>query len=796
MSDYMAKNIIEKNTINDKMDSLAKGILSVIDPTYRSEKSLGARNQAIQDIINREFNLAKGMSEGNIIDFIASLDTRANGTLIKNRARNGEIPLNYENIFTENLQDIAMYYQDMYKNRYTEMQDLKLVSKLVPIIEKALNILLSSICNSDDISDDIIRNIILPIGTSDEDKGLIIAAIELEEKNRHLKPKLRSVIRDVLRLGTFYIYATPYNKIFDEYNKLDEAGYFRELNHGFSTAQNTKILHKKSDPGFLIRNPAKESYLESNGVFGNYSTEFTISMDSLIKPFAEDSYWKSYESDIRTGIEHMGFNANIIRGGILTEALENAQISKSYQNMFNKDFNSKMFTTIDAVAPMPNPNGRPDVISTKPVENSKFNVSGLYIKYIDPKNVIPLKIFDQVVGYLYIRPRQNKIKAGYRTRPLDNSSIFANSKMAEDRKEAAVNTIADVISTGIIMNFSPEFVNANAEFKDLITECLISNGFANNAFDIQFISAEDMIRININEDINGNGKSAISDALFPAKLLTELIISKLLNYFNKGGNKQVAHIHKGPIDSNTDNQIQRTLRMLQQSTITFNDLAASSLVFSKFTRDSNMQMPTSRDGTRLVELEQIDGQQIDMETPMEEFLEKMIRSGCTVPDTFLDRIEDTSFSRKIISDHIELASQVSLMQSSLEEPLTKLYRKLVESSNLPQKLKTIGMNLKFKLPRPKALQNTNSAEFIQSETSYIDSIIEIIYGTHNENEELNKEKDEFKNIAVRDQMSYIDWAKFDEYIERAKIALVKKEKINDATDQSSNSNMNDSGDEW
>ena len=782
----------------DVMDAAAKKILSVIDPTYRDRHVLSGKDYALQQIVNRELDLVNGVSRNNIVDFIMSMDTRANGALYKNKINEAQVPLNYDNIFTERLQDIFSYFQDAYKNKYVQMNDLKLISRFVPSLGKAVNITLSSICNTDDISDNMIRNIIFPTGTAEEDKKLIMSTIESAEKSLKLKKKLKNVYKNTLVTGTYYIYAVPYNVIFDEFRMLDQAGYFQRMNLGFNPAQNTKILNQKGDRGFNLNNPhnvngkiprgirkATESYAyeaanEYTGYNDYYGSSIEIAEETYMKAF-ENSQWSvSDKKEIRSIIKDLDFSCHIHHSNILWDAMEaakDAESFKSYHNTFNKDFDPKKLVTPEAVVGINGDATGNSKYRNPHMSKDPFTVSGLYIKYIDPKAVLPIKIFEQLIGYFYLRTTPTGKNKSVRNTRSFNTSIFANSKLSGSKQEEAISMIADVITTGIMMNFGPDFINSNANFKELIAECLLANGIANNDFHIQFIPKDDMIPFMVNINEKDEGESMLANSLYSGKLLTELITAKLLNYFNKGGNKQVAHIHKGPIDVNDDNQIQRTLRMLQESSISFNDLMSSSIVFSKFTRDANMQLPTDRNGQKIVEFEQIDGQDVDFDTPMENKLEKMAIQGTNVPDTFMDRLEDTGYSRQIISDHIEFASTVSTYQSDLEEPSTLLYRKIIETSNLQEELKVIGRSIEFKLPRPKALQNTNTSQFIGDAKSLATEIANCVYGEQDQAEITNKRKDKFIQLAMKDNLRYLDWAKYDAMKEEAELAVIEDQNL-------------------
>ena len=119
----------------------------------------------------------------------------------------------------------------------------------------------------------------------------------------------------------------------------------------------------------------------------------------------------------------------------------------------------------------------------------------------------------------------------------------------------------------------------------MIADCIVANGLVDNDYMIQFIPVDNVIEFKCNEDENGKGESILSDALFPAHLLLSIVICKLLNYINKGGNKTIAHISGGKVNKSMTNQVNRVLRDLQAGNVVFTDLLSSTAVFSKITRD-------------------------------------------------------------------------------------------------------------------------------------------------------------------------------------------------------------------
>ena len=182
-------------------------------------------------------------------------------------------------------------------------------------------------------------------------------------------------------------------------------------------------------------------------------------------------------------------------------------------------------------------------------KGSKFNTIGTYIKYIDASRIVPVKVYNQIVGYFHV----HDMTASKKMRNMNDTdnmlvgsvNLFANINMNDNKRESAVRMITDVISDGILSNFSNRFVNNNQDFKRLIADCIVANGMINNNLNIQFIPAHHIIPFIVNENEEGFGESVLADALFPARLLLDLLISKLLLYMNKSGNRTLAFVRKG-----------------------------------------------------------------------------------------------------------------------------------------------------------------------------------------------------------------------------------------------------------
>ena len=768
------------------LDIAAKKLISSIDNGYNERTLLSSKDDRIQEIINNELDLAKGVSKGSIVDFTT--------LMAKDSARyNGRDPNEVDGytLFTEDIGNLFGYFQEIYKNRYIELADLKFITKFIPAIGEAVKTTLDSIVQSDDMSETISRNIELGPSLTNVEKAQVMAEIERIETDEKLLKKLRNIVyKKTLVSGNYYVYRIPYNDLFQEYDRLVKTGRIinnQFVNNALARGNMSKDAKKK---GFNLKNVGKsglfatEAAAEMEPVVENgFSPENTQIINSALESLiASDKDFEKSRDNLKKAFETSFENVSIVDSDVLAEALEGFSSLKfmedniaSYRQVFggNGFIDEKLAATPEAT--FGNDSYTPE----------KFNVQGTYIKYIDANRIVPVKVYNQIIGYLHVHDTSATKKAtglaNMQTQVsttnliAPSSNVFSSVQLTEDKRNKAVQSIVDAVSDGIISNFSNKFVNKNADFKRLIADCIVANGLINSTFQIQFIPAKYITPFAINEDENGMGVSMLQDALFPAKMLLSTIIAKLLLYMNKSGNKTIAYVRKGPIDVSTGNHVQRTIRMLQESNITFSDLLSTNLSFAKFSRNGNIQLPMAKNGDRLIEFETQEGQEVDMNTPMEEYLEKLAILGTGVPSVIMEYTDAADYAKSLVTANLKFAGRVAAFQSDLEEATTDLYKALLSSSSLEESIRNKAVNsLKFKLSRPRVLTNANMADYLSQVEQVTRSIANMYLGENDETPEDGKVRTEFiKNMAA-DMLPFISWNKYEEMLKSSKVKVTEQ----------------------
>lgn len=756
------------------LDKLAKNLIELVDPEYKSRSIIAGKQVKYQGIIDRQLNLAKGVSDGSIVDFIYATRQEAGGI----KPTQSEVMVDSADIFNQNNSDIFGYFQEMYKNKFLEYTDLKFISKFIPSIGEAVKITLDYICSADSMSDAVARVIKLPDNIDKNTKELIMSEIKKMEKEMKLLKHLKNtVFKNTIVTGNHYVYAKGYKHLFEEYT-------LKQANGKFNTMDGAPFKNKKPEGKAVNMNYSLESTICQIGdsaesiVMETLVVPPNIVKDEMINSLGRGKEIEGLAKDLQDNLSTFHFvdvpipfdSLEEVGYAAMEATTKNQKSDIIVKNYGEGTYHSNLYNNKEDLARLKKvSNGADGTIGSTDAQVGKkaeqFDINGTYIKYIESKNLIPIETLNTRVGYYHILPTTSKSstkKGGKGGSMLSSSSLFTSANISQQKKDEAVQSIADSISSSIVQQFNSKFVSTNAKYKKIIADCIIANGIVNNEFMIQFIPPEDIIEFKINDDENGNGESILANALFPAKLLLSIMICKMLNYVNNSGNKTIAHIYKGPIGTSTKNQLDRVVRNMQETNATFNDLISPNLMFAKFARDNRIALPRSKSGNKLVELETQEGQQIDMNTDYENKLEKMAILGTGVPSTFMDRIDDTQFSRQIIADNIKFATKISSLQADLEDPLTDLYKKLCENSTLPDDAKQIVRDrLEIKLPRPSVLSNSNNSDQLQTLSALAQLASNIVVGENNQDPNAGKIKDQLTKMIVTENSPFFDWENID-----------------------------------
>lgn len=755
------------------LDNVVNKLLIQLDNDLVSDQNLASKTEEYKSIINKELELARGVSNGDIIEFNRALNSESKKF---NKTVSMEDGTDIGEYLTRNSGNIYQYYNERYRNKFIESQDLAFIAKFIPSLGQAINIYKTHIISSDDLSGVVKRNLSFGTALNDEEKAQITNAIETFEKENNLLYKFKnSVVKESLVIGTYYVYAPSYQKLFTEYAKTLEKHKKTgvndgQINHSERYGFNSNALESVSFEDMYNDNTYTVCALEA--------AEVQPIIKEIKDSNALDSNDLFYKNDTMKNFGDCIATVECVDSMIPFNVLEempdlakNLGLTEDVRYAFDKctaavetDSTYSASASDGTFSANVKTNGKLETADKK--HKNKFNVTGTYLKFIDAKNMIKIKILDEVVGYFYVDSKKiNKTKANI---------TFSNAEWTNINKQSTIEKISNMLASKVAKQFSTKFVSDHVVFKKLIADCIMANGVVNTQYRIQFIPKDDVFEFKINEDSKGDGTSVLKDSLWPAKLLTSIRIRKTLNYVNKSADKTIAYVRKGTADVSGRNQAQRVLRNIQESNITFGDIIGdSSLMFHKYAADGNILMPVSRSGNKLVEFERMEGQVVDMSTEYEKELENQALLASGVPPLLIEQANQADFSRAFTTAHVGFAGIVAGLQSDLETPLTALYKRIVENLDIDDRLKTLASNtMEIKLPRPRALSITSGNEILENTARFAEQFTNLKYG------EVTDENKEFvqavRYAIVKSNAPFIDWTALEEIADNVQM---EKEKI-------------------
>ena len=186
-----------------------------------------------------------------------------------------------------------------------------------------------------------------------------------------------------------------------------------------------------------------------------------------------------------------------------------------------------------------------------------------------------------------------------------------------------------------------------------------------------------------------------------------------------------------------------------------------------------MYIPVGRSGERGYETEILQGQQVQMNTELMEFLRKCYILGTGVPDAIINYLNEADFAKSIELANTKFHSRIVDLQLDFNDSLSRLYQMLlVYSGGIDE---SVASRLRYTLTPPKNSTNNVKSEMMETTTRLMDFLTNAFY-SENEIQEKADEVREFKKQIIIDYLPMLDMDKLQEYLDKAAI-LAKKNSL-------------------
>lgn len=782
----MATNDEKKNKkrINQGLEQLNKIIGKANLSLYGTDRisDVDKLNSEFQNILHGDVDDITKKDNEDVTSFLSKLYSQDKKITSMEQLLDNQ----FMSITGDEYSTMQSFIYEAYRNKLLEQSDLHEISSQLIELSEAILTTRDAIISSEIVEGRMNRT--LSFNYTDNDaKDDLVAIVEHIEKRFELQEKIKEfIVPKTLEYGEYYAYIVPYSKIFNDFVKQRESGYYRtntsmmyyrestllesvykEEDEARKEQKGKKIKgfidhlyddylesynnqNKRKPPGIIQESPNKDEFTKDVKAMLN---NITICNEAVPLPVVEEGIdsIKMYMDEFVTES-----GDKMKRGKIFTEEKEEDKYIPD-KNPFNQIIQSDPKEGITFV-------DKPEKSGKGGVENFD-DIKDCYVKLIPPTRILPLKIMNQIIGYYYVVAED--------ITPLSGmiSSTLYYSKFDENRKE---QNIIDSIAERIVQSFDKNFLKDNLKFKKTIVDAINHYNLNEHKLKFQFIPVEYIQEFKINKDEEDNGQSMIKKSLFYAKLYLMLLLFKIMSIILYSNDQRVNYIKTSGLDKNLSNKVQEIARIKQSRQINMVDLFNYTTLINKVGNGAELYIPTGRTNERPMETEILSGQEIQLNTELMEMLKNGYILATGVPSTILNYLNEADFAKIIEQQNSKYNGRVVNYQLDFNRDITEMYKKILRwSTNISE-----GdiSNFTFTLQPPKTSVTNTKTEAINGFNSLVEFVQGLFFGDQQGDYASPDTQDLiriFKKNFAKEQLPMLNMERIEEIIEDSRIELTE-----------------------
>lgn len=614
--------------------------------------------------------------------------------------------------------------------------DIDILCKYMPQLETALDIKKDNVLAADYFSKDFIH----ASSTKKVDDSEFTLRIKKLKEKYDLLTKFEEYTYRTSKYGEEFVYIVPYKKAL------------------------AKLMNSDSMRGRVT---------ESTNL--NNSNLYTVIYES-----ATDKKLHEIVNDTNDKLKIPNVTIEMNKSGILCSAVQ------SYKEMERIKKSSLMESAAMFDSTIPDDTKLKGLKDTEPgageglitaTEKDFKDLPGAVIKKLKRELVKPIYIDDMVMGYYYFEwlgvgdPFADNMVNSYdpmfmsKTMGSGNSinrELNITNQMDED---FALKQLAERISSAIDKNF----INNNQDLRKEIYMILKYNDdvkYGNKStFRITFLPPEDVEHIFFKQNPETHrGVSDLEAAILPATLYTGLYMTNMLGILTRGYDKRVYYV-KQSIDSNVSKTLLNAINQIKKSNFGSREMTSIKHILNITGRYNDYIIPVNASGEAPINFEIMQGQNIDLKTPLMEEYERMAINSTGIPFEMV----------QIRENSVDYAVQLSMVNSKFIRHIFKAQGRLNEYfSRIMTKLYNYEYDendeITVKLPPPSYLNLMQTTSMLDNNDAFTTKIVEVM---------LPNEEDELKLIVKKNltrelMATFIDYAMVEKVIELSKMEYQEK----------------------
>lgn len=733
----MAKKDERKQAISSgimsKLWSLRKQMNGVYKDTYSTDPSARDELDRIgSDIEDRISKVLSRNGNDNIAD-ISHLYAVSNlRQTVNNRDYNNEI-VNYfeDRVVTDSL--LNSYLENKWVIELD--REIDVVLKYMPKMREALDAIKDSVLTADNFDKETLTFNSPTVGN--DEIASFNEYIESIKRTYDFYDRVERWYDNTSKYGEQFVYKVPYSKAYATLlNRRSTTRYSGIVPNSTGVREAVTLLEAGSVPNIVMSKLENTADIDFDKLNYGGSLKLEIVKDSVLDSAVNEAF-------------HMRKMVPVAEQTSITESKTDNKILPDEVFEVPNEIVGKGRSKKDSTSQEGIINGE-----TSYTEKN-FKVPGMLIRELRHENVIMLYMDDICLGYYYIEFVDKYGSSVFQDNLFQRKSLSSVGYSAgvkfedEQNQSSATDDLLRYLSSAIVANLDDKFINNNPKLRKEIYAVLKYNDMFNaggiDRIRITYLSPGDVEHITFKEDPETHrGISDIAASLIPAKLWCCLYICNTIGILTRGQDKRVYYV-KQNVEQNIAQTLLNVINQIKKQNMNIMQIENMNSILGITGKYNDYIIPVGPSGDPPIQMEVMQGQEIDPQTELMDKLEETAVNATGIPIELVTARLSLDFATQLTMSNTKFLRFILKRQAKFERHLgnimTDIYN--TERDSLDNKVVVRCM-----LPAPLMLNINNLNQILDLINNQAELMSQFQYPDNNE-EDVDTKRAIFKQEYVQ-----------------------------------------------
>ena len=612
---------------------------------------------------------------------------------------------------------------DQLVNSYLENKWVKalddeydVICKYFPKMQEALDAIKDSVLTADNFDKEYLS--FTSPNVSGDEQSKFNEEIESYKKQYELYEKAEKWYNNASKYGEQFVYKVPYNKALAV--MLNRKSQTRYNGIGYTGVREYSLVTEGALPNEFSSNKELSDYfLSAKSEIGQKkikNIKLEIVKDAVLDTAVNES-------------KHM-------RDMIAIS--EQASIHETGLDMNNEIISPTIFE-------MPKRRKKSDntaadgLVNGERIAPSKLKVPGLLLKELKRENVIMLYMDDICLGYYYLEfldrfggiVFQDNL---FQKKTLSSIGYGAGTKLEDEQiQKSATDDLLKYLASAIVSNLDDKFINNNPYLRKEIYSVLKYNDMFNaegvDKIRVTYLAPNDVEHIKFKEDPDTHrGISDIAAGLIPAKLYCCIYICNVLGILTRGQDKRVYYV-KQNVEQNIAQTLLNVINQIKKQNMNIMQIENMNSILGITGKYNDYIIPIGPSGDAPIQMEVMEGQNIDPQTELLEKLEEASINSTGIPIELVNARLQLDFATQLTMSNTKFMRFIFKRQSKFETFLGNI---MTDIYNTEHQNETDKIIVKCVLPSPIMFNVNNLNQILDLVNQQAQVMADLMYMDNND----------------------------------------------------------------